>query len=188
MENVEQRSDSAKVLDSVPFKSFLETAPTIRELLQDFYCSRYASCLDHLARLKVLAGSLRAAYSPQPQLELDFFFSEHVNFLFDKIRAKAIVQYFSPFVSVNLNTMADALKTNVPALEKELSRLIMEGQISARIDSHNKVCGPRRVITRVDPCDRSCMHEPWISATQPMRRLCRSVMKLSARPRHYCFA
>lgn len=53
-------------------------------------------------------------------------------------------------MSVNLNTMADALKTNVPALEKELSRLIMEGKISARIDSHNKVRASTldRVLTR----------------------------------------
>ena len=75
----------------------------------------------------------------QPYLELDYLLHEHVGYLFESIRSKAIVQYFSPFVSVNLNTMADALKTNVPALEKELSRLIMEGRISARIDSHNKV-------------------------------------------------
>lgn len=79
----------------------------------------------------------------QPYLELDYFFYEHVPVIFEKIRSKAIVQYFSPFVSVNLNTMAEALKTNVPALEKELSRLIMEGQISARIDSHNKVQATR---------------------------------------------
>ncbi len=74
-----------------------------------------------------------------------------MNSIFEKIRCKAIVQYFSPFVSVNLNTMADALKTTVPALEKELSRLIMEGQISARIDSHNKARHSLCVMSRPLP-------------------------------------
>ena len=46
------------MLDSIPFKQFLETAPNIRELLQDFYCSRYASCLDHLQKLKVRSSVL----------------------------------------------------------------------------------------------------------------------------------
>jgi len=34
--------------------------------------------------------------------------------------------------------MAAAFNTNVAGLEKELSRLIMDGSIQARIDSHNK--------------------------------------------------
>ena len=67
---------------------------------------------------------------------------DHVASLYQKIRSKAIVQYFSPFISVDLNTMAAAFNTDVVGLEKELSGLIMEGSIEARIDSHNKVWPP----------------------------------------------
>ena len=35
--------------------------------------------------------------------------------------------------------MAVAFNTTVPALEDELMVLILDGQINARIDSHNKV-------------------------------------------------
>ena len=75
----------------------------------------------------------------QPDLLLDVHLHDHVASLYQKIRSKAIVQYFSPFISVDLNTMAAAFNTDVVGLEKELSGLIMEGSIEARIDSHNKV-------------------------------------------------
>ena len=50
-----------------------------------------------------------------------------------------ILQYFSPFSSVDLHRMAAAFNTAVPSLEDELTQLILDGQISARIDSNAKV-------------------------------------------------
>ena len=38
-----------------------------------------------------------------------------------------------------MRKMAEAFNTTVPALEDELMQLILDGQINARIDSHNKV-------------------------------------------------
>ena len=49
------------------------------------------------------------------------------------------LQYFSPYLSADMNKMATAFNTSVSALEDELMQLILEGQINARIDSHNKV-------------------------------------------------
>lgn len=49
------------------------------------------------------------------------------------------VQYFSPYVSADLNKMANAFNTTVTSLEDELTQLILDGQISARIDSQKKV-------------------------------------------------
>lgn len=49
------------------------------------------------------------------------------------------MQYFSPYVSADMNKMAAAFNTDVAALENELMQLILDGQINARIDSHNKV-------------------------------------------------
>lgn len=48
-------------------------------------------------------------------------------------------QYFSPYMSVDLHRMAAAFNTDVTSLENELTPLILDGQISARIDSHAKV-------------------------------------------------
>ena len=50
------------------------------------------------------------------------------------------VQYFSPYLSADMHKMASAFNTSVGALEDELMQLILDGQINARIDSHNKVC------------------------------------------------
>ena len=48
-------------------------------------------------------------------------------------------QYFSPYLSADMRKMAEAFNTSVLALEDELMQLILDAQISARIDSHNKV-------------------------------------------------
>ena len=48
-------------------------------------------------------------------------------------------QYFSPYLSADMNKMVTAFNTTINALEDELMQLILDGQINARIDSHNKV-------------------------------------------------
>eukprot|EP00164_Ancoracysta_twista_P002734 GFYU01003636.1.p1 GENE.GFYU01003636.1~~GFYU01003636.1.p1 ORF type:complete len:477 (-),score=156.77 GFYU01003636.1:131-1516(-) len=115
-----------KVLDNTVFKNFLELVPEVRELINDFYSSRYSSCLDYLSALK-------------PELMLDIHLYDHVEKLYSMIRNKALIQYFMPYVSVDLNHMAAAFKTTVASLENELADLIMNNLISARIDSHNKI-------------------------------------------------
>jgi COP9 signalosome complex subunit 1 len=114
-----------KVLDDLQFRNFLELAPEVREIINDFYESKYSTCFKALNKIK-------------NNLLLDVHLHEHVEGLYQKIRNKALVQYFSPFLSVDMATMATAFNTDVQGLEKELSRLIMEGSIQARIDSHNK--------------------------------------------------
>jgi COP9 signalosome complex subunit 1 len=132
----------SKVLDNASFKNFLELVPQVRELITDFYNSRYASCLNYLQQLR-------------PELELDIYLHEHVESLYQKIRNKAIVQYFSPFISVDLNTMAQAFNTDVASLEKELSSLILENSIQARIDSHNKILYARTTNERCNTFERA---------------------------------
>jgi COP9 signalosome complex subunit 1 len=53
----------------------------------------------------------------------------HVEALYDQIRQKALIQYTLPFVSVDLNMMANAFKTTVAGLQKELETLITDNQI-----------------------------------------------------------
>lgn len=42
-----------QVIDNQVFRNFLELVPEIREMINDFYSSRYKSCLSHLEKLKV---------------------------------------------------------------------------------------------------------------------------------------
>jgi COP9 signalosome complex subunit 1 len=125
----------SKVIDNINFRNFLELVPEVRELIHDFYASRYASCLGYLQKLK-------------PSLLLDIHLYDHVETLYEQIRHKALIQYTNPFISVDLNTMASAFKTSVAGLEKELAALITENQIQARIDSHNKILYARHADQR----------------------------------------
>ncbi|BBN13298.1 COP9 signalosome complex subunit 1 [Marchantia polymorpha subsp. ruderalis] len=125
----------SKVIDNINFRNFLELVPEVRELIHDFYASRYASCLGYLQKLK-------------PNLLLDIHLYDHVEALYEQVRHKALIQYTNPFISVDLNTMASAFKTSVAGLEKELAALIMENQIQARIDSHNKILFARHADQR----------------------------------------
>ncbi|KAJ0076453.1 hypothetical protein Patl1_33609 [Pistacia atlantica] len=116
----------SKVIDNVSFQNFLELVPEVRELINDFYSCHYGSCLDYLGNLKA-------------NLLLDIHLHDHVETLYDQIRNKALIQYTHPFVSVDLQMMANVFKTSVAGLEKELETLITDNQIQARIDSHNKI-------------------------------------------------
>ncbi|PNY15726.1 cop9 signalosome complex subunit 1-like protein [Trifolium pratense] len=125
----------SKVIDNSNFRNFLELVPEVRELINDFYSSHYASCLEYLGNLKA-------------NLLLDIHLHDHVETLYDQIRHKALIQYTHPFVSVDLNMMANAFKTTVVGLEKELEALITDNQIQARIDSHNKILYARHADQR----------------------------------------
>ncbi|XP_076435246.1 COP9 signalosome complex subunit 1-like [Babylonia areolata] len=114
------------VIASSSFKQFLELEPQLRDILHHFYESKYASCLKLLADIK-------------DNLLLDIYLAPHVAPLYAQIRNRALCQYFSPYLSADMHKMASAFNTTVGALEDELMQLILDGQINARIDSHNKI-------------------------------------------------
>jgi len=121
------RADLIKlVLSNSQFKLFLELEPQLREVIQCFYDSRYGQCLKLLSELK-------------DNFLLDMYLAPHVNTLFSMIRNRGLIQYFSPYISADLHKMAESFNTNVSNLENELMKLILDGSIKARIDSHNKV-------------------------------------------------
>jgi len=152
-----ERTDlKKKVIDNAQFKNFLELVPRVRDCIHDFYQSKYASCLNYLEELK-------------PELQLDLHLHDHVNSLYAKIRSKALVQYFSPFISVDMNKMAEAFNTTIVGLEQELGSLIVEGSINARIDSHNKVLYARKTNLRSSTFDTSIkMGETYQRNTKAM--------------------
>ena len=94
--------------------------------------------------LRIFAAKT-TAFSSQGDLLLDIYLHNHVENLYQSIRKKALVQYFSPFLSVDMHKMAQSFNTTVTQLESEVATLVMDGQIQGRIDSHNKV---RLAITR----------------------------------------
>ncbi|KAF9437160.1 cop9 signalosome complex subunit [Entomortierella beljakovae] len=115
------------VIDNVGFRQYLELEPHIRDLIQGFYNSNYAVCLDIMEKWRAL---------------------------YTNIRKKALVQFTSPFLTVDLTKMAKSFSTTVPELEKELVSLIIGGQIEARIDSQQKILWAKQVNKRSAIFDR----------------------------------
>lgn len=103
------------------------------------------------------------------------------------LKSASAFQYFSPYVSADMTKMAQAFNTTVAALEDELTQLILEGLINARIDSHSKVTLVE--VMRLSPgcfpparfaltCDflwrvaRSCTRGTWTSGAPRLRSRC----------------
>jgi COP9 signalosome complex subunit 1 len=72
----------------------------------------------------------------------------HVQSLYCQIRNRGIIQYFRPYASADMTRMAQSFNTSTSLLENELMNLILDGQIQARIDSHNKILIARNLDER----------------------------------------
>uniref|UniRef100_A0AAR5PZD1 PCI domain-containing protein n=1 Tax=Dendroctonus ponderosae TaxID=77166 RepID=A0AAR5PZD1_DENPD len=114
------------VIINTNFREILEDEPPIREAILNFYQSRFPACKQLLDRMR-------------GRLLLDIYLAPHVSTLYAKIRSRGLVQYCIPYVSVDIRRMAQTFDRTVPAIEEELVRLILDGQIEALIDSVNKV-------------------------------------------------
>ena len=133
---------SNSVLNDPVFRQFIEaggeaassleagcspsTSTECNNCLVAFHAADYATALACLERLY---GRLR----------LDYFLSDHVDTLYERIRVRALCQYFLPFATADLRLMADVFRTTVGDLENELAELIRKGTIKARIDSEKQV-------------------------------------------------
>jgi len=70
-----------QVLVSNTFKLFLELEPQLRDVIINFYESKYGKCLKQLEEMK-------------DNMMLDIYLASHVNALFSMIRSRSLVQYF----------------------------------------------------------------------------------------------
>merc|ERR1712129_440626 len=104
----------------------LDLVPQIRDIVVDFCSCKYAACLAALERLK-------------DSLSLDVHLHGQVADICQQIRSKGIVQYFAPFLSVSLHSMAEAFNTDVDGIQAEVAQLVGKGQLEAKIDSHKKI-------------------------------------------------
>ena len=104
------------------FRAHLETASDIREVVNDFYNSKYTSCFATL-------DGMREA------LTLDIHLGAHIDALYKRIRDRALIQYVEPYVTVDLCVMAQAFNTTAEKVQDELARLIEEDKIRAKIDA-----------------------------------------------------
>lgn len=69
---------------------------------------------------------------------MDLYLYPRVEHMLTAIRGKALVQYFSPYSTMDMRKMADAFEVGVDEMERELSSCIADSHIKAKIDSHSK--------------------------------------------------
>jgi len=133
--SLERSEVQAKLLDSSTFRECLDLVPQVQDLTLDFCNCRYAVCLSALEKLK-------------EALTLDVHLHGQVSDLCQQIRSKGMVQYFAPFLSVSLHSMAEAFNTNVEGIQSEVAQLVSKKQLDAKIDSHKKVLHVRHANQR----------------------------------------
>jgi COP9 signalosome complex subunit 1 len=114
------------VIENPSFKQFLELEPQVREMIRAFYSSKFKSCFETLNSLK-------------NELSMDMFLASKIESMYNLIKSKAMLQYCSPFLSLDLHQMAEVFSCTVSELETQIASLITSNQLDARIDSHNKV-------------------------------------------------
>merc|ERR1712141_697761 len=97
-----------------------------KKIILAFTKSSYAQCFELIDRQK-------------NNMMLDMYVSPHFHHLDKLIRDRAFQQYFRPFKSVKIPSMAKAFNMDVADVEKYLVQLIADNKIQGRIDSHNKI-------------------------------------------------
>ncbi|KIW02547.1 uncharacterized protein PV09_06003 [Verruconis gallopava] len=117
-----------RVLDNTTFRPLLELEPHIRRAISMFCSSKYKSCLQVLE-------SYMADYL------LDFYLNGHFLKLYQLVRSKCIVQWFSAYSSVTWQEIESHFPNNLLDidLEDELRGMIRNGVLDARIDLVDKV-------------------------------------------------
>lgn len=133
--SLERNEVQAKLLDSSSFQECLELVPLIRDIASDFCNCKYAASLSALEKLK-------------DALSLDVHLHSQVSDICQQIRSKGIVQYFTPFLSVSLHSMAQAFNTDVEGIQSEVAQLIGKRQLDAKIDSNKKILHVRHANQR----------------------------------------
>jgi len=124
--SLERNEVQSKLLDSATFQECLDMVPQIRDIAVDFCSCKYAASFAALEKLK-------------DALRLDVHLHSQVTDICQQIRSRGIVQYFAPFLSVSLHSMAQAFNTDVEGIQNEVAQWIRKGQLEAKIDSNNKI-------------------------------------------------
>mmetsp|Transcript_19462 Transcript_19462/g.35964 ORF Transcript_19462/g.35964 Transcript_19462/m.35964 type:complete len:448 (-) Transcript_19462:61-1404(-) len=112
------------VLAHPTFRTLLESAPLIRDIIQNMANSDYANVFSKLREL-------------QEHAKLDIYLSRVLENIAERIRIGAIEQYVLPFKRFSLGRMAEVFSTTPKKLEKELTGLIAKQVLHIKIDQES---------------------------------------------------
>jgi COP9 signalosome complex subunit 1 len=86
----------------------------------------------------------------------DLYLAPQAGALVAAIRRRALKQYLTPYVTVDLRVMAAAFGMAVEPLEDDIAELIVAGELSMRIDAHAKVLRAHAVDARAEALRVAC--------------------------------
>mmetsp|Transcript_28702 Transcript_28702/g.38224 ORF Transcript_28702/g.38224 Transcript_28702/m.38224 type:complete len:532 (-) Transcript_28702:187-1782(-) len=132
--SLDRQSLQSSLLDSTKFKGRLELVPPLRDALRHYVRAEYKPCLSLLSSLL-------------PQLRLDIHLASHIDTLMEMIRHRCIIQYFIPYNTASIVTMAQTFGMEMEEMEATLVKLIGEGRMPGRprIDSLRKMVSTESV-------------------------------------------
>lgn len=158
-----ERTDlRSRLIENKPFiNTYLNLVPDLKALVMGFYSGDYATAIQKLTDL-------------HPRLLCDIHLHNHVHDLSVKINERMLLQYFSPYCSVDLSRMATQLQMTPAVLEGALVELISSGKLAARIDSRTNTLHRRERNLRSDTVAK-------VLAVSTVHRtsICRDILRLS---------
>lgn len=111
----------SRVLEHKTFRNFLELEPHLRRAITFFIASKYSACLSILEAWKT-------------DYLLDIHLAPCFSSILERVRRKAIQQYFVPYSRVSLAALAKAFNTNKTTMCNEVTQMIKRGELDARVD------------------------------------------------------
>ena len=125
-----------KVLEHKTFRNYLEMEPHLRRAITFFIASKYSACLSILEAWKT-------------DYLLDIYLSPCFDAILERVRRKAIQQYFVPFSCVSLGALAKAFNTDEATVRDEVTQMIKRGELDARVDLVNSLLLSRKSEKKV---------------------------------------
>eukprot|EP00512_Aurantiochytrium_limacinum_P008077 CAMPEP_0171537026 /NCGR_PEP_ID=MMETSP0959-20130129/18229_1 /TAXON_ID=87120 /ORGANISM="Aurantiochytrium limacinum, Strain ATCCMYA-1381" /LENGTH=508 /DNA_ID=CAMNT_0012083533 /DNA_START=122 /DNA_END=1649 /DNA_ORIENTATION=+ len=111
----------SKVLSNVNFRSMLESAPSVRDMLNEFVNSQYSELSQRLTNMRLRANA-------------DLYLGPCFEELVMRIHRRCLKQYILPFSSASLDLMANVFNAPRDEIERSVSQLIVDKEIEATID------------------------------------------------------
>ena len=147
-----------KILEHKTFRSYLELEPHLRRAITFFISSKYSACL-------AILEAWKADYL------LDLYLQHCFVEILERVRRKAIQQYFTPFSCVTFNALAQAFDTDEATMEKELTQMIKRGDLDARIDLVDKKLLARKAERKSEVHERALRTAREYERTAHLRML-----------------
>ena len=119
------RASLKALINDKTVKPCHELVPKMRNVVNDYFSGNLGACIKSLESLR-------------PRMALDIYMGNHYDKLMNEVVEQIALQYFTPFVSADMNKMAATMGMSVENLESTTAKLIATGRLPARIDSQMK--------------------------------------------------